>query len=70
MRKLWRYKELCEYLQCSREHARKLVKGDRIPYKRIGDRHLVRFDPEAIQEWVRDGENGKPLAVARAMQEH
>jgi excisionase family DNA binding protein len=36
--------ELCEWLNITERHARKLVERDAIPYRKVG--HLLRF-PEA-----------------------
>lgn len=41
--------ELCEWLNITQRHARKLVERDAIPYRKIG--HLLRFPESEIEEW-------------------
>lgn len=41
--------ELCEWLNITERHARKLVERDAIPYRKIG--HLLRFPEAEIEQW-------------------
>jgi excisionase family DNA binding protein len=41
--------ELCEWLNITERHARKLVERDAIPYRKIG--RLLRFPEAEIEEW-------------------
>jgi len=41
--------ELCEWLNITERHARKLVERDAIPYRKVG--HLLRFPESEIEEW-------------------
>jgi excisionase family DNA binding protein len=43
--------ELCEWLNITQRHARKLVERDAIPYRKIG--HLLRFPEAEIEDWSR-----------------
>lgn len=43
--------ELCEWLNITERHARKLVARDAIPYRKVG--HLLRFAEAEIEEWSR-----------------
>jgi excisionase family DNA binding protein len=43
--------ELCEWLNITERHVRKLVERDAIPYRKIG--HLLRFPQAEIEEWSR-----------------
>jgi excisionase family DNA binding protein len=43
--------ELCEWLNITERHARKLVERDAIPYRKVG--HLLRFAESEIEEWSR-----------------
>jgi len=43
--------ELCEWLNITERHVRKLVERDAIPYRKIG--HLLRFPEAEIEEWTR-----------------
>jgi excisionase family DNA binding protein len=43
--------ELCEWLNITERHARKLVERDAIPYRKIG--HLLRFAEQEIEQWSR-----------------
>lgn len=52
--------ELCEWLNITERHARKLVERDAIPYRKVG--HLLRFPEAEIEEWSHP--------VRRAMQRH
>jgi excisionase family DNA binding protein len=41
--------ELCDWLNITERHARKLVARDAIPYRKVG--RLLRFTPAEIEEW-------------------
>jgi excisionase family DNA binding protein len=43
--------ELCEWLNITERHARKLVERDAVPYRKVG--HLLRFPESEIDEWSR-----------------
>ena len=45
---LW---ELCEWLNITECHARKLVARNAIPYRKVG--HLLRFPESEVEEWSR-----------------
>lgn len=41
--------ELCEWLNITERHARKLVERDAIPYRKVG--RLLRFPEAEIEDW-------------------
>jgi excisionase family DNA binding protein len=41
--------QLCEWLNITERHARKLVERDAIPYRKVG--HLLRFAESEVEEW-------------------
>jgi excisionase family DNA binding protein len=43
--------ELCEWLNITECHARKLVARDAIPYRKVG--HLLRFPESEVEQWSR-----------------
>lgn len=43
--------ELCEWLNITERHVRKLVERDAIPYRKVG--HLLRFPESEVEEWSR-----------------
>ena len=43
--------ELCEWLNITERHARKLVGRNAIPYRKVG--HLLRFPESEVEEWSR-----------------
>jgi excisionase family DNA binding protein len=43
--------ELCEWLNITERHARKLVERHAIPYRKVG--HLLRFAEAEVEEWSR-----------------
>jgi excisionase family DNA binding protein len=43
--------ELCEWLNITEQHARKLVARDAIPYRKVG--HLLRFPEAEVDQWSR-----------------
>jgi excisionase family DNA binding protein len=62
--------ELCEWLNITKRHARKLVEREAIPYRKVG--RLLRFPEAEIEEWSRPGprrsairaELGEPARVS------
>jgi excisionase family DNA binding protein len=55
--------ELCEWLNITERHARKLVERDAIPYRKIG--HLLRFPEAEIEEWSMPKRRPRPLHAER-----
>ncbi len=49
--------ELCEWLNITERHARKLVERDAIPYRKVG--HLLRFPEAEIEEWSHPARESK-----------
>ena len=45
--------QLCEWLNITERHARKLVARDAIPYRKVG--HLLRFPESEVDQWSRPG---------------
>jgi excisionase family DNA binding protein len=43
--------QLCEWLNITERHARKLVERDAIPYRKVG--HLLRFPESEVEAWSR-----------------
>jgi excisionase family DNA binding protein len=43
--------QLCEWLNITERHARKLVERNAIPYRKVG--HLLRFVESEVEEWSR-----------------
>jgi len=43
--------ELCEWLNITERHARKLVARAAIPYRKVG--HLLRFPESEVERWSR-----------------
>ncbi len=41
--------ELCEWLNITERHARKLVERKAIPYRKVG--HLLRFPEAEVEDW-------------------
>jgi len=50
--------ELCEWLNITERHVRKLVEREAIPYRKIG--HLLRFPEAEIEEWTRPARRKPP----------
>jgi excisionase family DNA binding protein len=48
---LWNTAQCAEYLGVSRATVRSLVKQDRIPWVRVGERG-IRFQPDDLAVWV------------------
>lgn len=58
--------ELCDWLNITERHARKLVERDAIPYRKVG--HLLRFPEAEIEAWSHPERQRKP--APRAQREH
>jgi excisionase family DNA binding protein len=58
--------ELCEWLNITERHARKLVERNAIPYRKVG--HLLRFPEAEIDEWCRPVPRSAPIRVPRPRQ--
>jgi excisionase family DNA binding protein len=43
--------ELCQWLNITERHARKLVARDAIPYRKVG--RLLRFAEQEVEQWSR-----------------
>jgi excisionase family DNA binding protein len=54
--------ELCEWLNITERHARKLVERDAIPYRKVG--HLLRFPEAEIEEWSHPDRHATPQVTA------
>jgi excisionase family DNA binding protein len=54
--------ELCEWLNITKRHARKLVERDAIPYRKVG--RLLRFPEAEIEEWSHPIPKQKPQQIA------
>ncbi len=50
-RRMLALSELCEWLNITEQHARKLVARDAIPYRKVG--HLLRFPEFEVDQWSR-----------------
>jgi excisionase family DNA binding protein len=50
--------ELCEWLNITERHARKLVERDAIPYRKVG--RLLRFPEAEIEEWSQPSHTASP----------
>lgn len=55
--------ELCEWLNITERHARKLVERDAIPYRKVG--HLLRFPEAEIEEWSHPDHRARPQVMLR-----
>ena len=55
--------ELCQWLNITERHARKLVERGAIPYRKVG--HLLRFAEQEIEEWSRPTPVVAPRRVVR-----
>ena len=53
--------ELCEWLNITERHARKLVERNAIPYRKVG--HLLRFPEAEVDEWCRPNRRSEPVCV-------
>jgi excisionase family DNA binding protein len=55
--------ELCEWLNITERHARKLVEREAIPYRKVG--RLLRFVEAEIEEWSRPEPRPHPSTAPR-----
>jgi excisionase family DNA binding protein len=55
--------ELCEWLNITERHARKLVERDAIPYRKVG--HLLRFPEAEVEEWSHPPRSTRRQSVQR-----
>lgn len=53
--------ELCEWLNITERHARKLVERNAIPYRKVG--HLLRFPEAEVDEWCRPNRRSETVPV-------
>jgi len=53
--------ELCEWLNITERHARKLVERDAIPYRKVG--RLLRFPEAEIEEWSHPSHETSPQLI-------
>lgn len=60
--------ELCEWLNITERHARKLVERNAIPYRKVG--RLLRFPEAEVEEWCRPAPRSEPIGVPRPRQSH
>jgi len=56
--------ELCQWLNISERHARKLVQRGVIPYRKVG--HLLRFPEREVDLWSRPQPPSGPVRPVRA----
>jgi excisionase family DNA binding protein len=59
--------DLCEWLNITERHARKLVERDAIPYRKVG--HLLRFPEAEVDQWCRPMPRQAPT-VTHPVSEH
>ncbi len=59
--------ELCEWLNITERHARKLVERDAIPYRKIG--HLLRFAEAEVEDWTRPKQRRPRAYVAHGREQ-
>jgi len=53
--------QLCEWLNITERHARKLVERDAIPYRKVG--HLLRFPEAEVEAWSHPSRGAVPREV-------
>jgi excisionase family DNA binding protein len=56
--------ELCQWLNITERHARKLVQRGAIPYRKVG--HLLRFPEREVDLWSRPQPSAAALRPVRA----
>jgi excisionase family DNA binding protein len=54
--------QICEWLNITERHVRKLVERDAIPYRKVG--RLLRFSEPEIEAWTRPTPRPVPLPSA------
>jgi excisionase family DNA binding protein len=55
--------ELCEWLNITERHARKLVERNAIPYRKVG--HLLRFPEAEVEDWCRPAPRSAVMSSVR-----
>ena len=50
MKEIYNIRDLSNYLKISPSEIRKLVRQNKIPYFRVGNR--IKFDKQSINEWI------------------
>ncbi len=50
MKEIYNIRELSNYLKISPSEIRKLVRQNKIPYFRVGNR--IKFEKQSINEWI------------------
>jgi excisionase family DNA binding protein len=60
--------ELCEWLNITERHVRKLVERDAIPYRKVG--HLLRFPEAEIEEWSHPPQRTRKHAHVSELPQH
>jgi excisionase family DNA binding protein len=55
--------ELCEWLNITERHARKLVERNAIPYRKVG--HLLRFPEAEVEDWCRPTPRSAAMSPVR-----
>lgn len=58
--------ELCEWLNITERHVRKLVERDAIPYRKVG--RLLRFPEAEVDEWCRPAQRPGQVLVPHPRQ--
>jgi excisionase family DNA binding protein len=53
--------QLCEWLNITERHARKLVERGAIPYRKVG--HLLRFAEAEIEAWSQPSEHPERQSI-------
>jgi excisionase family DNA binding protein len=59
----WTVTNVAEYLQCSEDHIRKLVRNDELPAAYVAGRYL--FQPKQIEHWLTTRIGKKPRKGSR-----
>lgn len=60
---LWTVTDVAEYLQCSEDLVRKLVRNDELTAAYVGGRYL--FDPDHVKRWLQSQTGKKPHKNSR-----
>jgi excisionase family DNA binding protein len=64
MKKLWTVEELCESTSLEKRTVYYLLATRKIPFVKLTER-ILRFDPEAIQNWIEERTHGTSVRVTR-----
>lgn len=62
--RLWTAKDVADFLALSVSWVRKATARGVLPYQRIGG-HTIRYDPEKIKTWAKDGTGGKVVSLKK-----